>query len=342
MNAALGICLIGAGRAGMIHARNFAFRVPGARVTAVCDVREESARASADELGASWHTDFHMALDRPDVDAVVVVTPTRRHCDVVLAAAHAKKHIFCEKPMAIDAPSCVAMIRAAARNGVILQIGFMRRFDAGFRRAQEIVESGAIGDVVCVKSLTRGPSTPHAWMYDLAESNGPLAEVNSHDIDTVRWLTSSEADAVHAFAGNYRCEEARRSHPDFYDTVLMNLRMENRMLGGVEGAQGVQYGYDARVDVLGTKGSVQAGGLRETNTLRYTREGGLCGDVVSSWTTLFADAYLREDTAFLTCIREGRPPEVSGEDGLRAVEIVEAGNRSIATGEVVTLHLSQA
>lgn len=333
-----GVCLVGAGRAGMIHARNFASRVPGARMTAVADTVQASAEKAAEELGGAYHTtDYREALQRPDVDAVIVVTPTKYHIDVVLEAAKAGKHILCEKPMAMNQEECALMIEAAAKNHVKLQIGFMRRFDKNFRRAKEIVDSGAIGDVVTVKSLTHGPSTPREWMYDIEKSSGPLAEVNSHDIDTLRWFTESDAVSLHAMAGNFRCGEARERYPDFYDTVLMNVRMKNGTIGNIDGAQGVSYGYDSRVDIVGTKGNIQIGGLQSGTTLTYTKEGGMTGDVVRSWMDLFEDAYLNEDMSFINCIEKGTEPEVTGYDGMKAVEIVKAGNESIRIGKIVEL-----
>jgi myo-inositol 2-dehydrogenase/D-chiro-inositol 1-dehydrogenase/scyllo-inositol 2-dehydrogenase (NAD+) len=334
----IGLCLIGAGRAGMIHGRNFSSRVPHAKMIAVSDVLEQSARAAAEELGIStWYTDYHEALGNKDIDAVIVVTPTKFHHDIVIEAANAKKHILCEKPMAMNKEECRRMIDAARENHIKLQIGFMRRFDANFRRAKEIVDSGAIGKVVTVKSLTHGPSTPQEWMYDIGKSNGPLAEVNSHDIDTLRWLTGSDAESLYAMAGNYRCEAARQQYPDFYDTVLMNVRMKNGMMGNIDGAQGVQYGYDARVDILGTNGCVQIGGLAGSTTLTYTKDHEIKGDIVRSWTNLFYEAYVNEDISFIESIRNNTEPEVSGTDGMMAVDIVRAGNESIRTGQIVRL-----
>lgn len=211
----------------------------------------------------------------------------------------------------------------------------MRRFDDSFRRAKEIIDSGRIGDVVSVKSLTRGPSTPHEWMYDISKSNGPLAEVNSHDIDTLRWLTGSEAASLRAMAGNFRCEEARGPYPDFYDSVLMNVRMRSGAMGNIDGAQGVQYGYDARVDVLGTHSCVQVGDLAARSTVVYTKEHGMVGDVVTSWTALFREAYVNEDIRFVESIRTDGAPAVTGHDGKMAVAIVAAVNESIRTGQVV-------
>jgi len=338
MKETIGIGLVGAGRAGMIHARNFATRVPNAKMIAVSDVSEDSAKQAAAELGiGAWYTDWHELLSNDAIDAVIVVTPTKFHCEIVTEAAGAKKHILCEKPMAMNREECLRMNEAAGANGVNLQIGFMRRFDANFKRAKELVDSGAIGQVVTVKSLTHGPSTPHEWMYDIGKSNGPLAEVNSHDIDTLRWFTGSDAESLYAIAGNFRCDDARSRYPDFYDTVLMNVRMKNGMLGNIDGAQGVQYGYDARVDIVGTDGRIEIGGLAETTTLLYTKEKQFHGDTIKSWSTLFFEAYVNEDISFVKSIREGKPPEISGIDGMAAVDIVRAGNESIKTGKIIRL-----
>jgi myo-inositol 2-dehydrogenase/D-chiro-inositol 1-dehydrogenase/scyllo-inositol 2-dehydrogenase (NAD+) len=337
MKETIRLALIGAGRAGMIHARNFASRVPYAEMAAVCDVVEESARKAAAELGINWYTDWHDILADRTIDAVIVAAPTEFHHDIVVEAARAKKHILCEKPMAMNREECIRMNEAVLAVGVNLQIGFMRRFDANFRRAKELIETGSIGQVVTVKSLTHGPSTPHEWMYDIEKSNGPLAEVNSHDIDTLRWFTGSEAESLYAIAGNFRCDEAKTKYPDFYDTVLVNVRMKNGMLGNIDGAQGVQYGYDARVDIVGTEGHIEIGGLSGSTTLLYTKDKQFSGDTVKSWSDLFFEAYINEDISFVRSIMEGKPPEVSGIDGMAAVDIVRAGNESIKTGQIVRL-----
>ena len=338
MKETIGLGLIGAGRAGMIHARNFATRVPFAKMVAVSDVVEESAQKAAAELGISvWHTNWQDILSNSAIDAVIVVTPTKFHHEIVIEAAKAKKHILCEKPMAMNKQECLEMNEAAAANKVNLQIGFMRRFDTNFKRAKELIDSGAIGQVVTVKSMTRGPSTPQEWMYDISQSNGPLAEVNSHDIDSLRWFTESDAESLYAIAGNFRCEEARARYPDFYDTVLMNVRMKNGMLGNIDGAQGVQYGYDARVDIVGTEGHIEIGGLAGSTTLIHTKDKQFRGDTIKSWTNLFFEAYVNEDISFVESIRNGKPPEVSGIDGMAVVEIVRAGNESIRTAQIVRL-----
>lgn len=341
METVVRIGLIGTGRAGMIHAGNMAHRVREAEITCVSDVDENSAASAARELECDYVTDYINLLKRSDVDAVIIAVPTKFHREIAVAAAKMGKHIFCEKPMAMNREECLDMIRAADENHVILQIGFMRRFDESFRRAKEIVLSGSIGEVVMVKSLTHGPSTPHEWMYDIAKSNGPLSEVNSHDIDTLRWMTGGEVESVYAIAGNYRCGQVKEIYPDFYDSVLMSVKMDNGMMGCIDGAQGVEYGYDARVDIVGTKGLITVGDLRAGSTITYTKSEGLKGDVVRSWTDLFSEAYMREDESFARSILENREPEVTGWDGMMAVEVVRAGNESIRTGHIVLLQVQK-
>jgi len=335
----LGVCVIGAGRAGLIHAVNFAKGIKNARLTAICEPNHEAAEKARQELELERHyPDYRQALDDDQVDAVVVVTPTDYHRDIVVSAAEAGKHILCEKPMAMTVGECDEMITATEKNNVVLQIGFMRRFDQNFVYAREQVRQGAIGDVVLVKSLTRGPSIPQRWQYDIAKSNGPLAEVNSHDIDTLRWFTESEFEHVYAIAGNYRCPEARDEFPDFYDNVLMTASFANGMQGSIDGAVSVGYGYDARLEVVGTEGVLFVGRLDQTGVVTCNRSNGLKAPAVESWRSLFSDAYRNEDQGFVDTIMKGKPPVVSGHDGKMAVKVVNAGNQSIIEKKPIALN----
>ena len=335
--SALAVGLIGAGRAGLIHGRNFSHRVVGATLVALSDPDELTRHAAAGELGIERsYARYEQLLDDPEVDAVVIVTPTDFHRDIALAAARRGKHILCEKPMAMNAVECAGMIEAAAQAGVILQIGFMRRFAKPFQEMKQRIAAGEIGDVVAVRSLTHGPSLPQSWMYDLKASNGPLAEVNSHDIDTIRWMTGSEVVEVFALGGNFRSPKAREAFPDFYDNVTLLARFANGMQGTISGAQGAGYGYDARCEVLGTSGILFAGSLQSMAVTQATSQG-LLSPIINSWQELFAEAYLAEDQDFILSIREERAPKVTGLDGMRAVEVVNAGNESIRTGQPIRL-----
>ena len=329
-SSAIGIGIVGSGRAGMIHARNFARLVPGACVAAISDPVAATRAAATGELGGvAEYSEYQALLDDRSVRGILIAAPTALHHEITIAAADRGKHVFCEKPMAMNSVECDAMIAAADKAGVILQIGFMRRFDDHFRAAHERVKAGEIGDVVLVKSCTHGPTYPKPWMFDLAQSNGPLAEVCSHDIDTVRWFTGGEFTEVYAIAGNYRTPEARPSHPDFYDQVLLSARLSNGAQGCITGAQGVQYAYDSRVEIIGTHGFIRIGSLNAGTTVLCTRDKELRRPAVASWTNLYRDAYLAEDIEFIAAIREQRPASVTGRDGRAAVAVVNAGNRSI-------------
>jgi myo-inositol 2-dehydrogenase/D-chiro-inositol 1-dehydrogenase/scyllo-inositol 2-dehydrogenase (NAD+) len=173
-------------------------------------------------------------------------------------------------------------------------------------------------------------------MYDIRKSNGPLAEVNSHDIDTLRWFAESEFSSVYAIGGNFRSPEARAEFPDFYDNVIVSATFENGCQGMIDGAQGVGYGYDARTEILGTKGCVFVGRLQDNSAVvcaAASREGTY--SIVPSWRQLFEPAYLAEDIAFAESVVNDAPTRVSGRDGLMAVRVVNAGNRSIIEKQIV-------
>jgi predicted dehydrogenase len=335
------ICLVGAGRVGMVHAFNFRHRIAEAQLVAMVDANQATARERAGELDVSLVFDsIESALSQVDFDAACIATPTFTHAPIVIAAAQAGKHVLCEKPMALTLDEADAMIAAARQADVILQIGFMRRFDPAFRAAKEQIEAGAIGDPIMVRTLTRGPGLPPRWACDPATSIGMLAEVNSHDFDTVRWLAGSEFSRVYAEAATLKAPQLGEQFPGFYDTAVVNVRLASGALAVIDGCCPVEYGYDARAEVLGSAGVLFIGELRERALVRCTREDGVVTKQFTAWAKRFKAGYLAEDEHFVNCIRTGEPPEVTGEDGRRALEGVLAATRSIQTGASVNLPLT--
>jgi myo-inositol 2-dehydrogenase/D-chiro-inositol 1-dehydrogenase/scyllo-inositol 2-dehydrogenase (NAD+) len=330
--------VIGTGRAGGIHAQNLAQRIPAASLVALCDPDAGRLEETGQRLGVTVRlADYAALVERDDVEAVVIVTPTSRHCEIACAAARHGKHIFLEKPMALTPAECRDINAAVASAGVKLQIGFMRRFDERFRRAKEVLANGELGRVMLIRSTGRGPGGPGPWMYDLRQSNGIVAEVNSHDLDTLRWLTGDEFAQVYAQGRNFKCADARAAWPDFYDTVLAQFTFRSDTLGVLDGACPAHYGYDARVEVLGEKGLLLIGAVEEPGFTKVTLDGRVQEQAVRTWRTLFKDAYLAELEHFVACVQEDRAPAVTGEDGQRAVEAVRAVNDSIRTGQPVSI-----
>jgi myo-inositol 2-dehydrogenase/D-chiro-inositol 1-dehydrogenase/scyllo-inositol 2-dehydrogenase (NAD+) len=325
----------------MVHAFNFRHRIAEAQLVAVVDANEALARERAAELDVRLaFGSIESALVEAAFDAVCISTPTVTHASIVATAAVAGKHILCEKPMALTLDEADAMIGAAREEGVVLQIGFMRRFDPAFRAAKAQIDAGAIGDPIIIRSLTRGPSLPPRWACDPATSIGMLAEVNSHDFDTLRWLSGSEFTRVFTETATFKAPQLEAEFPDFYDTAIVSARMGSGALGVLDGCCPVGYGYDARAEVLGTAGVLFIGELREQALVRCTREDGVVTKQFQAWAKRFEAAYLAEDEHFVRCVRTGEQPEVTGDDGRRALEGVLAATRSIQTGAPVSFPLA--
>ena len=333
------ICLVGAGRAGRVHAASLTRHIAGAALVAVVDNDSELSHRAADEFGIDRaFATFDAALDWGRFEAVIITTPTFTHHEFTVAAAKGSKHVFVEKPMALTLAECDEMNAATETAGVALQIGFMRRFDPEFRAAYERIAAGEIGRPMLIKSLTHGPGLPPPWARDLKLSNGMLAEVNSHDWDTVRWLTGSDPARVMAETANFKGQARGVEDPEFYDTVLVSIRFENGSLGSITGICPCDYGYDARVEIIGDKGIMQIGELQGQAVVVGTdRETGLRTPIYRTWSERFAWAYIREMEHFITCVRSGEEPQVTGLDGRWAVASVLAATRSFQDDRPVKL-----
>jgi len=228
MKSTIRICMIGAGRVGKNHSRSLTGFIPGARVTAIVDPMNEVLQATAEEFGIEKrYQTLKEALEKDSFDAVVITTPTFTHKELAVQAAAAGKHIFLEKPMALNLQECDDILSAAEADGVLLQLGFMRRFDPEFTAAAQRIQAGEIGQPMLIKSLTHGPGLPPAWARDLRTSNGMLAEVNSHDWDTIRWLMGANYERVYVEAADFKGAAFHVDTPNFYDNVLVNVRFEN-------------------------------------------------------------------------------------------------------------------
>ncbi|MGI9860569.1 Gfo/Idh/MocA family oxidoreductase [Moorella naiadis] len=333
----IGIAVLGAGRAGMVHARNFAEHVPEARLVGVYDADRERVDAVVSELGTKGYYDIEDLLRDASIDAVVIAAPTFAHKDLVVAAAAAQKAILCEKPLALTPDEAEAMQEAVVAAGVPFVMGFMRRYDENFRRAREIIARGDIGRPLIIKSTGKGPGLPSRWAWDVKKSNGILGEVNSHDFDSVHWLMEAEYAWVFARGKNFRSEELRKEFPDFYDNALVMFEMTNGCLGTIDGSCPSEYGYDARIEIQGTEGLLFIGDIARHGLTVCTRSKGVAKNVVDSWRSLFRDAYLREDRHLVECLVKGVQPQTTLLDGKRALNVVRAANQSIITGKVVSL-----
>jgi myo-inositol 2-dehydrogenase/D-chiro-inositol 1-dehydrogenase/scyllo-inositol 2-dehydrogenase (NAD+) len=322
--------MLGAGRVGKNHSRALTRHVPGGKIVALVDPMEAVRQETAAEFGIECqYATLEQALESSEFDAVVITTPTPTHLPLARLAAENGKHVFLEKPMALNLDECDQIIAATEKQRVILQIGFMRRFDPEFTAAAERIQAGEIGTPMMIKSNTHGPGLPPPWARDLRTSNGMLAEVNSHDWDTTRWLMGSNYTRVYTEVANFKGAANNVDTPNFYDNVLVNLKFESGGLGLISGVCPCGYGYDARVEIIGDQGIMQIGELKGQAIVACTnRDQGLITPITRTWPQRFQWAYIYELEHFVACVQNDCAPRVSAQDGRWAVAGVLAGTRS--------------
>ena len=327
--------LIGAGRMGKVFAHTLAFTVAEVDLIAVADVDSETSTEVAARFGAKYaYTDYHELLKRDDIDAVVVVTPTATHAEVIKAAAAAGKHIFSEKPLAQTLCMCDEAIAAVSAAGVKLQLGFMRRFDPAYVMAKKKIEEGAIGTPVMFRSSSRDPWRTSLEFARRENSGGLIMDMGVHDFDQARWLMGSEVMRVQTEGGCLVVPDLKESGD--IDNAMINLRFANGTIGNIDVSRNAVYGYDIRTEVLGSEGGLLIGNLQQTSTLVMTRAG-VTHDTVPYFMERFGEAYSNERRDFVASLLENRPCSVTGLDARKATAIGIAATMSLDEGRPVQL-----
>ncbi len=333
----INVGLIGVGRLGVLYARYLAYQIPASNLIAASDVNP-AAEAAAKELGAKkWYSNYQDLIDDKQVDAVVIVTPTSNHRDTVTVAARAGKAIFCEKPLSISLDEARAMQKVVEETGVFFHMGFMRRFDRGFRAGKQKVEEGAIGKAVVFKASSRDPFRPSLEYLDPNHSGGLIIDMGIHDIDIARWMMGDVAQ-TYATGGVLAYPEINEVGD--IDNAIVNLTFENGALGVIDLTRNGVYGYDIRTEVLGTQGTVKVGYLRETPIVMMTKDG-VTHDTVPWFMERFGEAYVAQLQNFIEHLQKQKEPSIKCADGVEALRVAIAAtrafkeNRPVAVSEIV-------
>lgn len=331
MKTILNTGVVGLGRLGSQYARYLSSRVPGARLHAVADVRPKVARAIAAETGATKVYGGHEELlGDPDVDAVVVMTPTKLHGTVVLAAAKAGKAIFCEKPLSLDLKEARAMKAAVAKQGVFFQLGLMRRFDRAYAAAKRRIDDGAIGQPILFKGTAKDPFPPPVDFVRPENSGGLFMDMGVHDFDIARWFMG-EVKSVFSVGSSTAYPEIGRVGDAENGITLLNFANGN--IGEVHLSRTGIYGYGIHTEIVGTKGTIQIGYDRET-AVRVMTEGVIAHDTIPGFYERFEQAYLSQLQNFVDNVRLGRPAPINCDDGIAAQKIAMAATRSWHSGRL--------
>jgi predicted dehydrogenase len=336
----IGIGIVGAGKAGGNFARALQGLAERARIVGFCTAHGETAREAARRFEATLGTDnLPELLERADVDAVIVASPDRFHCEQVIAAAGAGKHVLCEKPMCRSEQEAQRMIAACRDNGVVLMVGFTDRFNQPCLEAKRRIEAGEIGKPCMIlarrchpRSVVRG----RKWLND-RETGGVLNYAGTHNIDLICWYMGGAPDRVHGEMG-----QLILSGQDFTDCAVMTFRFPD---GGIAVLyetfaypENYPHGVDRSLEILGQRGVITIDLMSQPLKV-HTAEGCSLADSLT-WPQGSrgpGGALRAEVEHFLDCIRDKKRPLTGGEEGKLAIRIASAARRASETGRAVRL-----
>jgi len=328
------IGVIGAGRIGKLHVDNI-LRFPNTEIVAISDLfAGPELEAWAADRGINLVTkNNNDIINHPDIDAVFICSITDTHVPLIKQAAQAGKHIFCEKPVSMDISHTEEALAAVSEAGVKLQIGFNRRFDHNFKRVHEHVRNGTIGEPHIIKITSRDPNPPHEEY--IKASGGLFMDMAIHDFDMARYLSGSEVEEVYT-QGNVLVDPIFAKYGDI-DTAIITLRFENGALGVIDNSRKAVYGYDQRVEVFGSKGSVSIGNDHPNSAIVSSADGVYSEKPLHFFLERYNDAYIDETQQFIDSVLNDKPLVVDGNDGLQAEKIALAAKLSYRLNRPVKL-----
>jgi myo-inositol 2-dehydrogenase / D-chiro-inositol 1-dehydrogenase len=317
--------VIGTGRIGKVHIATLVQNVPQAEVVAVADINLKSAEEVAKSFGIdAVFSNYLDVINHPDVEAVVICSPTDTHARYIVECANAGKHIFCEKPVDLSLEVIQGALDAVKKAGVKLMVGFNRRFDPNFLKIKQLVADGKIGDPHILKITSRDPAPPPAEYS--AVSGGMFMDMTIHDFDMARYISGSEVTEVYTKA-TVLVDPAIGKAGDV-DTAVITLTFANGAIGVIDNSRKAVYGYDQRVEIFGSKGMAGADNNYPENHRYFASDGVHSSLPLNFFMDRYLEAYANEMKIFCDSIINDLPLPVSGFDGLMSVAIALAAKKS--------------
>lgn len=329
----LTVGIIGAGRIGKLHTENIAANIREVELKSIADIYMDSNITDwACSLGVkNTCKDYREIIEDRYIDAILICSSTNTHAKILIEAAEAGKHIFCEKPIDLEVKRVKEAINAVEKAGIKLQVGFNRRFDHNFMRVREFVKEGKIGDIHVLKITSRDPSPPPLEYVKV--SGGIFLDMTIHDFDMARYLTGSEVEEVFAI-GDTLIDPSIKQYGDV-DTAVITLKFKNGAIGVIDNSRKAVYGYDQRVEVFGSKGCITAGNDKP-NTLEISLDDWVYSEKPKYFfLERYKESYIDEIKAFISSILEDKETPVKGIDGLKPVLIGLAAKESLKTGRPI-------
>ena len=332
--AQIRVGVIGTGRIGKLHIEHLAQDIPEADLVALCSLDRPSMESLAEQFNvAETVEDYTELLANSEIDAVLITSATNTHVEISQAAAKAGKHIFCEKPIALDLKQIDETLAIVEKTGVKFQVGFQRRFDASFMRIREAVASGEIGVPHLMRITSRDPAPPPIEYIKV--SGGIFLDMTIHDFDMARYLIGAEVVEIYA-TGDVRVDPEIGEAGDI-DTAVITGRFQNGVIATIDNSRAAVYGYDQRVEVFGSKGMVTAANPLTDTVVFSGSERTHAALPPYFFVERYKAAYLSELQAFFRCIQDDTPPPVTGEDGRVPVVMGLAALKSLRENRPVLL-----
>jgi len=330
---------VGLGRLGMVHARNIASKIPGARLAAICDLNQAHLEKTAEELGGvKTFSDFTEMAAWDGIDALCIASPSPLHSEHVRIALENGKHIFCEKPLGVTIDECKASeALAGAHPELVFMMGFMRRFDPSYAYAKQKVDAGEIGRIILFRSYSQDPlNLIDEFLAYAPHSGGQFLDMSVHDIDLARWFTGKEPKTVWSIGGCYAYPELAQYKDG--DNVGCLMKFEDDTMAFLLAGRTAPHGYNIETEIIGTKGTLRIASVPQKNLVEILDEGGVRRECSQNFRERFEQAFVAEMTEFVSCIREGRKPSAGVLDGRRVLEVANACKESFETGELVSIN----
>jgi len=319
--------LIGFGRIGKIHFYNIQQRIREAEILMVSD-----PAADLSETGVATGTPDDI-LEHPEIEAVIVCSPTDTHADFVEKCAAKGKHIFCEKPLDLSLERISRTLKLVGQSGVKLMLGFNRRFDANFLKIKNLVTSGSVGNPHLIKITSRDPGPPP--LSYLKESGGMFLDMTIHDFDMARYIMGKEVKQVYASAAVFWGEDIRAAGD--IDTAVITLKFEDGSMAVIDNSRKAVYGYDQRLEVFGSKGMVNVDNNKPDNHFFYNENGVHSALPLHFFLERYTESYLYEMREFIKALTTGHDISVGGSDALQATLIALAAKKSVLENRPVDI-----
>ncbi|MFD2036966.1 inositol 2-dehydrogenase [Belliella marina] len=310
--------LIGMGRIGKIHFDNLKNQIEHVEVLAISDpffVKDVGVPNLSPEA----------LIQHPDIDAVIICSPTDTHADYISLCAQAGKHIFCEKPHDLSIGRVLETLKEVKGSGVNLMLGFNRRFDPNFQKIRSLVQEGEIGDVHLLKITSRDPAPPS--LEYLKSSGGMFLDMTIHDFDMARFIMGKEVVEVFAVAGAFASEDVRKAGD--IDTAVITLKYEDGTMAVIDNSRKAIYGYDQRLEIFGSKGMAKVDNNKPDTHVLYNQHGAHGALPLNFFMERYTMSYQIEMQKFIQALSEGGAMPISGIDGLKAMMIALAAQKSV-------------